>query len=473
MDLSSRIHGMWLGKSIGGTLGLPAEGRTERLDFTYYDPVPDRAPPNDDLELQLVWLRLLERHGSDLDADILGQGWLDHIHYIWDEYGRCRWNLRRGVPAAAAGSYENWFASGMGSPIRSEIWACAAVGDARRAEAWARLDSALDHGPEGAAGEVFFTVLECLALAGRPLSAAFAEARARLDPTSETAAALRLVCDEHGRGSEVWATRDLLVANHGSDNFTHAPLNVALTAWALLFGAGDVDATLLLAVNGGWDTDCTCASAGAILGALGGPAGFARRWTDPIGDGVWLGPGMIGLDGAPTTLGELTARSVALAQQRLSPSLVPAPRSVELRHLSGTIGIRPRDGSLALPWANGELPAAVCAAGGGDWDWHPGEGSGKPHHLVCQAPGGARLLIDGETVIRCPPGTPYLPAVHRGPAATRTVFTPIGSRPLRVRVELDQCAARQAAGVILAEANRDLTPWTGEILPYPGRLPAG
>jgi hypothetical protein len=44
MNLKSRIHGCWLGKSIGGTLGLPAEGRMERLNFSFYDPVPTIAP---------------------------------------------------------------------------------------------------------------------------------------------------------------------------------------------------------------------------------------------------------------------------------------------------------------------------------------------------------------------------------------------------------------------------------------------
>ena len=59
-DLKSRILGCWMGKSIGGTLGLPYEGKMERLYLTFYDPVPTVAPPNDDLELQLVWLHLAE-----------------------------------------------------------------------------------------------------------------------------------------------------------------------------------------------------------------------------------------------------------------------------------------------------------------------------------------------------------------------------------------------------------------------------
>ena len=95
----------------------------ERLHYSFYDPVPTSAPPNDDLELQLVWLDLVERSSGPLTQEHFAQAWLQNIHYMWDEYGRCRWNLRRGVPITAVGTYENWFESGMGSPIRSEIWA--------------------------------------------------------------------------------------------------------------------------------------------------------------------------------------------------------------------------------------------------------------------------------------------------------------------------------------------------------------
>ena len=68
--LNSRIHGCWLGKSIGGTLGLPAEGKMERLNFSFYNPVPTTALPNDDLELQIVWLHLVENVDVALDASL-------------------------------------------------------------------------------------------------------------------------------------------------------------------------------------------------------------------------------------------------------------------------------------------------------------------------------------------------------------------------------------------------------------------
>lgn len=468
MDISSRIYGMWLGKSIGGTLGLPAEGRMERLSFTYYDPVPEKAPPNDDLELQIVWLELLERHGSGINADVLGRAWLDHIHYAWDEYGRCRWNLRRGVPAAMAGVVGNWFTAGMGSPIRSEIWACAAAGDVERAEAWARLDSLLDHGIEGAEGEVFLAVLETLALSGCPLPEAIAAAHRRVNPESETARALGLVCDEHARGTEVWAVWALLMAAHGSENFTHAPLNIALVAWSLLYGDGDAERTILLAVNGGYDTDCTAASAGAVMGAVGGPDVFSSRWTDPIGDGIWLGPGIVGLDGPPRTIGELTDRARRLFERRLpAPALPPVRGLGSGARLPATVLLRPLDGSPVVPWANGEMPASVLAAGGAEWDWIPGCSVARPRQLICLARSGARLLVDGAVAVDCPPGLPFVPAVHRCPAQSRTTITLPVDRPVRMRLELAAKQARQEVSVLLAGMNLDLVAWTGERLPHP------
>ncbi len=89
LSLNSRLLGCWLGKSIGGTFGLPAEGKMERLNYTFYDPVPTIAPPNDDLELQLVWLHLVEQNKSgELTAQDFAKAWIENIHYMWDEYGK-------------------------------------------------------------------------------------------------------------------------------------------------------------------------------------------------------------------------------------------------------------------------------------------------------------------------------------------------------------------------------------------------
>jgi ADP-ribosylglycohydrolase len=472
-SLVSRIYGCWLGKSIGGTLGLPSEGCTQRQNFTFYDPIPTEAPPNDDLELQLVWLHLLETRGPDLTQQDFADAWVAHIHYMWDEYGRCRWNLRRGVPLPDVGVFENPFLSGMGSPIRSEIWACICGGDADLAARYAALDASLDHGPEGIAGEVYFAVLQSLVLAGVDLTGALREAARRVDPATETAQALQLVSTAHANGVEAWACRDQLLAAHDSENFTHAPLNVALTAWALLYGGADFEKSILLAVNGGYDTDCTAATVGATLGFMLGADGIPALWREPIGDSVAVGPGIIGI-AAPTTLTELTERTCRVAEtlaSALAPALhLPAPTGkVEVSGLPGTITLLPLDGSAPIAWANGELPDAVKKAGGAEWTWRVAQPGAKPYQLIALAKTGARLYVDGVLVVDCPPGLPYVPAPHRCPWDSHKPFTP-NAVEHRVRVELGTAGSGQAASVILGTANRHLEAWSGETLPHAPEL---
>lgn len=471
-SLESRLYGCWLGKSIGGTLGLPVEGRTERLSLTYYDPVPTIAPPNDDLELQLVWLDLVEKSRGKLTAADFAGGWTRHIHYMWDEYGRCRWNLRRGVPLEGIGVFENPFASGMGSPIRSELWGCLFPGDPASAAYYAALDSTLDHGVEGIAGEVFCAVVQALAAGGAGIAEAMDEALARLPAGAETTRALALVLDARRRGVEAWACRDLLLQGHDHDNFTHCPLNVALAAWALAYGEGDFEKSIVLCVNGGYDTDSTGATVGAVLGLKIGAEAIPARWKDPIGDGVYLGPGIVGLDSAPKTLAELTRRQGA-AMGRLEtkgwadvPWIDRAP-ALDLASLPGTIRLQPHGGGPAVPWANGELPPEVKAAGGATWAWEKADDAAR--FLVALARRGTTLSIDGRPVVKCPAGLPYVPATHRCPGAARARQAfPAGTR--EVRLDLAARDAAQEASVILAYPNLHLAPWTRAELPCPARL---
>lgn len=473
-DLRSRIFGCWLGKSIGGTLGLPAEGKMDRLHFTFYDPVPTIAPPNDDLELQLVWLHLLENLSDGiLTRQDFADAWLNHLHYMWDEYGRCRWNLRRGVPAAAAGTFENPFVSGMGSPIRSEIWACLFPGDPASAACYAALDASLDHGVEGIAGEVLFAALQSLVASGAPVRDAIQSSLVRIPAGSETARALHLVSAAHRDAVPAWEARGRLLARHGNDNFTHAPLNVALTIWALLYGEGDFEQSILLAVNGGYDTDCTAATVGATLGLALGAEQIPDRWRRPIGEGVFIGAGIVGIRAA-ATLGELTGRTVALLGKLKTKTWSdldwsPAIPAVDLAALPGTIRLRPLDGSPAVFWANGELPPPVKTAGGAEWDWTPAH-PGRPHFVIALARSGAKLFIDGRPVVDCPAGLPYVPATHRPAKPSRAAFTP-ASGTHRVRIELGSRDAQQDATVLLAYANLHIAPWTERELPHPARLP--
>ncbi len=472
-DLETRIQGCWLGKSIGGTLGLPAEGKMQRQNLTFYDPIPLSAPPNDDLELQLVWLHLLEHGGRSLTRAEFAQAWIDHIHYMWDEYGRCRWNLRRGVSLESVGTFENPFHAAMGAPIRSEIWACLFPGNADSAAHYAALDASLDHGVEGIAGEVLFAVMQSTVAAGKSLEEGIGLAMGYIPADCETARAIAFIRERYLSGMPEWDCWKELLTRHGSENFTHAPLNVALTLWALWYGAGDFEKSILLAVNAGYDTDCTAATVGATLGFISGADGIPSRWSLPIGEGVHLGPGIQGIN-APKDLGELTRRVSALTGKLecrcWDGSLwTTPPPPVDVEQLPGSIALTPLGGCQPVVWANGELPPEVKAAGGAEWTWEVG--SDEPRQIAGQARHGTRLFLDGTLISEGPANLPYTPTPHRRcTLQSGTVISP-GRGTHRVRLELNRCDANQEAAVLLAYPNKHLAPWTAGELPHLARLP--
>ncbi|MFA7345820.1 MAG: ADP-ribosylglycohydrolase family protein [Terrimicrobiaceae bacterium] len=345
-------------------------------------------------------------------------------------------------------------------------------GDPDSAAHYAALDASLDHGTEGIAGEVLFAVMQSEVAAGRNLEDAIALAVRYIPDDCETARAIEFILQSHRDGIAEWECWKELLAWHGSENFTHAPLNVALSIWALWYGAGDFETSILLAVNGGYDTDCTAATVGATLGFISGADGIPARWIEPIGEGVFVGPGILGVN-PPKTLAELTDRTVALIG-KLEPKnwdgsiWRQSPPPVDLGALPGTILLAPLEGDRRLTqpplqplWANGEMPVEVKQAGGARWTWQIM--ASEPREIICLAREGARLFLDNKLVIECPAGLPYVPATHRCPEGSRVRVNP-GAGTHEVRLELKSLSPQQDACVILAYPNFHICPWTKEEL---------
>ena len=59
-QLRDKIYACWVGKNIGGTMGTPYEGRQQLNDIQGFVTQPGEVLPNDDLDLQLVWLRAMD-----------------------------------------------------------------------------------------------------------------------------------------------------------------------------------------------------------------------------------------------------------------------------------------------------------------------------------------------------------------------------------------------------------------------------
>lgn len=316
-DYFEKAYGGWLGKNIGGTLGAPVEGKMEVLDLTFYPQLSEGPLPNDDLDLQLVWLHAVEQYGARLTSKELGQEWLEHVFFPFDEYGYALTNLRRGIKPPVAGWFGNPFTNCMGSPIRSEIWAMLAPGAPATAAWYAWQDAVVDHaGGEGVYGEMFFAAIESAAFIERDIDVLLDIGLKVIPDSSRVAKAVRDLRKWNSEGKDWLEARELIINYHGHQNFTDAPQNIAFTILGWLYGE-DFGDSILKAVNCGYDTDCTGATLGAILGIIGGKDSLPEKWVRPVGNRIAVSNPIKGFD-APKDLDELTYRTMAASREVLA-----------------------------------------------------------------------------------------------------------------------------------------------------------
>ena len=328
LDLTSdsfydKVYGCWMGKNCGGTLGAPLEkgyGEPEPFDVWWYPKLQEGGIPNDDLEMQLIWLKAIEDHGPALTARELSEYWLNHIGYNWDEYGWARMNMRLGLIPPVAGHYNNWFIDCMGCPIRSEIFACIAPGLPRLAVKYAYEDAICDHaGGESVYGEMFNTAIEAAAFIISDLNELLDIGRSYVAEGSLTAKAIDAARSAHKAGLDWKAARRKVLEATPHYNAQYSPINMGFQTVGLLYGK-DFAETICIAVNCGYDTDCTGATVGSILGIIHGNKGLPAKWTQPLGESIATNESWGGLRNCdagpnpiPRNLADLTQRTIAQA----------------------------------------------------------------------------------------------------------------------------------------------------------------
>ena len=314
-DYRDKVYACWLGKNIGGTLGGPYEGQKETHNLSFFDPMPSKSAANDDLDLQLVWLKMLQERGINPKLQDFADYWMKHLYpFPWDEYGYCQRNLQRGLKPPISGCFENDYIDQMGSPIRSEIWACLAPGDPQLAAMMAWKDAVVDHaGGEGVWGEMFLAAVESAAFVIDDPMTLIQIGLGVIPIYSQISRAIKSAVWCYENNLSVEEARERILQRFGHFDPSHGPQNHGFTIIGWLYGK-DYGDKLCKAVNCGYDTDCTGATLGSLLGILGGTKGIPKEWSDPIGDGIVLCGLTKDLD-APNTIGELTGQTVELAKK--------------------------------------------------------------------------------------------------------------------------------------------------------------
>ena len=287
--LLDRINACWVGKNIGGTLGTPYEGTKEILDVKGFVSKPGEPFPNDDLDLQLVWLRAVNDLGPDaINSKVLGEYWISYITPNWAEYGVSKSNMRDGILAPMSGEINNpYWRDSNGAWIRTEIWACLYPAMPEKAIRLAFEDASVDHGyGEGTFAAMFVAALESAAFAVHDVGQLLDIGLSKIPEDCRGARSIRIVRDSYEKGLDWKECRELLVKDSEDLGWFQAPANVAFVALGLLYGGGDFKRSMLITIDCGDDTDCTGATIGSIFGIMNGMSGIPADWMEYIGDGI-------------------------------------------------------------------------------------------------------------------------------------------------------------------------------------------
>ena len=281
----------WIGKSFGGVIGARLENHKELKNLPIEEVWPEgKMIPNDDLDLQVVWLEAMQERGLYLTSDDLQEFWQDRCWYFFCEYGIFLNNVQRGIAPPLSGTWNNrFFKHSEGCPIRSDIWGFVAAGNPRLAAELAQLDGQLDHGSISIQAEQFLSAASAQAMVTDDLEEALSAGLSVIPEESPIARAVHRVREINRQYPDERQAWRVMIREFGNRNANDAITNHALTLLALFAGKGDIKRTLHLCANFGWDTDCTASTAGALLGALQGTAGMPEDWLGKLGKNLICG----------------------------------------------------------------------------------------------------------------------------------------------------------------------------------------
>ena len=330
-----RVLGGWFGKCLGGAAGAPVEGVKNNTGISSFREIIDTTLPNDDLDIQLLWLELLKERGIWFTTADMADKWDKQCWYPFSEYGYFLKNYERGILPPDSGSFNNpFFKEGMGSPIRSEIWGMVFPGDPAMAAQYAEMDSQLDHADNSLWAEQFFAVMESMAFFVSDIQKLLDIGLSYIPSDCRLARCIALIREDHANGLPWKKVRQRVLARFSHPDFTNSIQNVGFAIIGLLYGEGDMEKTLDIVLQCGYDTDCSCATVCAILGLIHGYEAMDSSLKELVKNQFVIGIDVKCRDNTLTTLARDTcAVGVTIADMTENPvAFTELPEDLDRYH---------------------------------------------------------------------------------------------------------------------------------------------
>ncbi len=317
MEIEDRIRAAWEGRISGCLLGKPVEmvsmregpnglnnfleesGSLPLRDYVKYMDHPllrgankrcclgmiDKAEVDDDITYLVLALMMMEQHGLDLTTDDVARSWINLLPVgatftaERDSYlkliEKSNMAYQFGGPRdfdfeeINDGEYNDW----IGAQIRIDMYGWLLPGKPKLAADLARRDAMLSHRSCAVEASAYIAALCALVPVSSTREEAVDAALELIEKDSLAYEAVKIGIQFKNKDASN------LHDHYGDMSPVHSLNNLAVVVWAFLSFQDSFDEAIGETICCGWDTDCTGATVGGLIGLDKGT--IPNSWTEP------------------------------------------------------------------------------------------------------------------------------------------------------------------------------------------------
>ncbi len=247
------------------------------------------APFDDDTNYVVMNCLAVERYGRDFSPFLMADMWLrmqpkeayctaERVAYS---------NFIKGYNPPYSAIYKNPYREWIGAQIRGDYFGYCNPGDTEAAAKMAFNDACISHIKNGIYGEMWAAATIAAAAVCDDPRLAILYGMEEIPATSRLYEALENAVKnyDNGMSEEEWfADFHKRWDDRNGHHWCHTISNAMIVAASLLYGGGNYDKSICMAVETGFDTDCNGATVGSVLGMANGIESIAECWKKPIQD---------------------------------------------------------------------------------------------------------------------------------------------------------------------------------------------
>jgi len=245
----------------------------------------DRAVPDDDITYSVLGLMMLEKYGVGLQTDDVARSWINllpvgatftaerdtYLKLIEKSDTAYQFGGKRdfSLEEVNDSEYNEW----IGAQIRIDMYGWVLPGRPKLAASLARQDAQLSHRGCAVEASAYIAALCALIPTSPSREDAVNAALSLIDPDSEAVKAVKLGINHQGKDAET------LHKEYGDMSPVHSLNNLSVVVWSFLSFQDSFDEAIGETICCGWDTDCTGATVGGLIGLDKGS--IPPLWTEP------------------------------------------------------------------------------------------------------------------------------------------------------------------------------------------------